>query len=210
MDAIFIFLGLVVIIIIAGLFLILSQASGQHQASAKQIEGTSFIPSQMFMGSDGLGGLAVNEHTLQICLLGSPSHATRILPITQLLGTFLIHNGEILGEGKRNQPKEMVMFLNDLRHKKESLIKSLHIGGWSSAGNERIDLLVVVHDQDDPILVVNFLDMETKEGGILFEKSMSTARHWHNVLDGIILQADQISLLQVEGTQEKEMAEATP
>jgi hypothetical protein len=39
---------------------------------------------------------------------------------------------------------------------------------------------------------------------------MSTARHWHNVLDGIILQADQISRLQVEGTQEKEMAEATP
>jgi len=69
MDAIFLFLGFVVTITIMALFFILGQPLGRQQASDKQIEGTNFIPSQMFMGSDGLGGLAVNERTNQICLL---------------------------------------------------------------------------------------------------------------------------------------------
>ena len=76
--------------------------------------------------------------------------------------------------------------------------------------NQRIDVLAVIHDQDDPFHVVNFLDMETKEGGILFEKAMSTATHWHYVLDGLILQADHLAQLKSVPTQEKEMAETTP
>ena len=67
-----------------------------------------------------------------------------------------------------------------------------------------------IYAQSSVTISGQIIDKETKEGGLLFEKAMSTARHWHNVLDGIILQADQISRLQVEGTQEKEMAEATP
>ena len=68
----------------------------------------------------------------------------------------------------------------------------------------------LVHDQDEPIHVVNFLDMETKEGGILFEKAISTAKHWQYVMEGLILQADQLASVQSETTQEQEMAEAAP
>jgi len=163
----------------------------------------------MYMGSDGLGGLAVNERTHQICLFTSPSTSPRLLPITDLLGSYMIKNGEILGEGKRNHPKEIVTFLHELHRQKESLINSLHTES-SNGSNQRIDVLVVVHDQEDPFLVVNFLDMETKEGGILFEKAMSTATHWHYVLDGLILQADQLAQSHLEATPEKEMAEAAP
>lgn len=209
MDAIFLFLGLVVTITIVGLLFILGHTPRQQHTSAKKIEGTDFIPSQMYMGSDGLGGLAVNERTHKICLFTSPSTSPRLLPITDLLGSFMIKNGEILGEGKRTHPKEIVTFLNELHRPKESLINSLHTES-SNGPTQRIDLLVVVHDQEDPFLVVNFLDMETKEGGILFEKAMSTATHWHYVLDGLILQADQLARLQPKTTQEKEMAEVTP
>ena len=48
--------------------------------------------------------------------------------------------------------------------------------------------------------------METKEGGILFEKAISTAKHWQYVLEGLILQADQLAGFQSEITQEQEMA----
>ena len=58
--------------------------------------------------------------------------------------------------------------------------------------------------------VVNFLDMETKEGSIAYEKSLNTATHWHYVLDGLILQVDGRSQLESEATPEHEMAESAP
>jgi len=209
MDALFLFLGLVVTITIGGLFFILSQTPGHQHVSAKKIEGPSFIPSQMFMESDGLSGLAVNERTRQICLFGSPSHAPRILPIAQLLGTFLIHNGELIGEGKRSRPNEAVSFLQENERTKQSQIAQLHPPD-SPSSNHRIDLVVTVLDDINPYHVVNFLDMETKVGGILFEKALTTSKHWHYVLDGLILQADQQALLpsEVLVENEKEVVEA--
>ena len=208
MESLALFLSLVVVVVVGGIFFILSHTPQGETESAKKIEGTNFIPSQMFMGNDGLGGVAVNERTHQICLFKSPTAPPILLPITDLLGSYLVKNGEILGEGKRSYPKEIVTFVSGLHRKKESLIKNLYI--TSPRGNERIDLLIVVHDFDDPILVVNFLDMETKEGGILFEKAMSTATHWHYVLDGLILEADRSARIQAEVSQENELAEASP
>jgi hypothetical protein len=208
MDTLFLFLALLVMATIGGLFLILSHSPAPQHASAKKIEGTDFLPSQMYMGNDGLGGIAVNERTHQICLFTSPTTSPRILPITDLLGSSIIKNGEVLGEGKRTHPQEMVLFIKELHPQKKSLIKSLHMGS-SNNSNQRIDLFVVTHDQEEPILVVNFLDMETKEGGILFEKAMSTAMHWHYVLDGLILQADQSARVQSEMTQQ-DKAEVAP
>ena len=208
MDAFVLFFGLVAFITIGGLLFIIVHTPPQSTPSAKKIEGTNFIPSQMYMGNDGLGGIAVNERTHQICLFTSPTISPRILPITDLLGSSIIKNGEVLGEGKRTHPQEMVLFIKELHPQKKSLIKRLHMGS-SNNSNQRIDLLVVTHDQEEPILVVNFLDMETKEGGILFEKAMSTAMHWHYVLDGLILQADQLARRKSEMTQQ-DKAEVAP
>ena len=209
MDAIILFGGLVVALIVGGIIFALSLTHRRQNTSAKKIEGTNFTPSQMFMGKDNLGGLAVNEHTHQICLFTSPSAPPRLLPITDLIGSYLINNGEVLGEGKRSEPEEILTFLNEIQSTTEDLIKSLHIQS-SHGPSQRIDLLVVVHDQDEPIHVVNFLDMETKEGGILFEKAISTAKHWQYVIEGLILQADQLASVQSETIPEKEMAEAAP
>ncbi len=160
----------------------------------------------MFMGKDNLGGLAVNEHTHQICLFTAPSAPPLLLPITDLIGSYLINNGEVLGEGKRSYPEEILTFSNEIQAQTEDQIKSLHIES-PHGPNQRIDLVVLVHDKDNPIHIVNFLDMETKEGGILFEKAISTANHWQYVLEGLILQADQLTGFQSEITQEQEMAE---
>ena len=200
MDAIILFGGLIVALIVGGIIFALSLTSRGKNTSAQTIEGTDFIPSQMFMGKDNLGGLAVNEHTHQICLITSPSAPPRLLPITDLIGSYLINNGEVLGEGKRSEPEEIPTFLNKIQSTTEELIKSLHIQS-SHGPSQRIDLLVVVHDQDEPIHVVNFLDMETKEGGILFEKAISTAKHWQYVIEGLILQADQLASVQSETKQ---------
>ncbi len=209
MDAIFLLGVLVIAIAIGGLVLILGHNPQRPQTSEEKIEGTDFIPSQMFMGTDGQNGLAVNERTQLICLLTSPTTSPRLLPSTDLLGSYLMKNGELLGEGKRSYPKEIVTFTNELQRQKESLVAGLHMDS-TNGSTQRINLLIVVHDEEDPFHVVNFLDMETKEGGILYEKALSTATHWHYILDGLILEADKLSRLQPDMAQEKEMAGAAP
>ena len=209
MDAITLFGVLVVILIIGGIIFALGLTQRGQNTSAEKIKGSDFTPSQMFMGKDNLGGLAINERTHQICLFESPTSPPRVLPITNLIGSFFTHNGQILGQGKRSFPEETLMFSDKIEGPTEDLIKSLHIDSPQGT-NQRIDLLVVVHDQDNPIHIVNFLDMETKEGGILFEKAISTAKHWQYVLEGLILQADQLARVQSEITQEQNVAEAVP
>lgn len=209
MDAITLFGVLVVTLIIGGIIFALGLTQRGHSTSAEKIEGNAFTPSQMFMGKDNLGGLAINERTHQICLFESPTSPPRVLSITDLIGSFFIHNGQMLGKGKRSFPEEALMFSNAIEDPTEDLIKSLHIASPQET-NQRIDLLVVVHDQDNPIHIVNFLDMETKEGGILFEKAISTAKHWQYVLEGLTLQADQLARGQSEISQEQKVAEAVP
>jgi len=193
---------------IGGIIFALSLTPREHKASAKKIEGTDFIPSQMFKGKDNLSELAVNEHTHQICLFESPTSPPRLLPIADLIGSYLINNGEVLGEGKRSYPEEILTFSKEIQGPTEDLIKSFKES--SHGPTQRIDLLVVVQDQDNSTHIVNFLDMETKEGGILFEKAINTAKHWQYVLEGLILQADQLAQSQLEAPPEKEMAEAAP
>ncbi|MCW5782791.1 MAG: hypothetical protein KIT39_05725, partial [Nitrospirales bacterium] len=173
----------------------------KNKKEESRIQGTSFIPSQMFMGTDGVGGIAVNDQTFQICLLHSPAVPPRLIHISSLVGLFLVKNGEVLNETLRTAPKSLISFQELMHPNAERLIKS-----WQNSppqkDNQRIDLMVWIHDEDEPFHVVNFLNMETKEGGILFEKSLDTATHWHKVLNGLILQADQLARLQKESDQD--------
>ncbi len=198
-------LMLVVLLVCLALGAILLTISLSHPTKntkeENRIQGTSFIPSQMFMGTDGVGGIAVNDQTLTICLLHSPAVPPRLIHISSLVGSFLVKNGEVLKETLRTGPKALLSFQKLMHPNAERLIKSWQTLS-SQKDNQRIDLIVWIHDEDEPFHVVNFLNMETKEGGILFEKSLGTATHWHKVLDGLLLQADQLACLQTEPDQE--------
>jgi len=202
MDFTLMFVVLLVCLALGAIVLTLSLSpSTKNKKEENTIQGTSFIPSQMFMGNDGLGGIAVNDQTLKICLLHTPAVPPRLLHISSLVGTFLVKNGEVLKETLRTGPKSLISFQNVMHSNVERLIKSWETSS-SHKDNQRIDLIVWIHDEDEPFHIVNFLNMETKEGGILYEKALGTATHWHSVLDGLILQADQHARLQTEPDQE--------
>ena len=202
MDFTFMFIVLLVCLALGAIILTISLSPPmKNQKEESRIQGTSFLPSQMFMGTDGLGGIAVNDQTLQICLLHTPAVPPRLFHISSLVGSFLVKNGEVLQETLRTGPKALNSFQKLMHANAERLIKS-----WQTSSpkqdNQRIDLIVWIHDEDEPFHVVSFLNMETKEGGILYEKSLGTATHWHNVLDGLIHQADQFAHLQRDSNQE--------
>ncbi|WNM62007.1 hypothetical protein [Candidatus Nitrospira neomarina] len=198
MDFVLMFIVLVVYLALGAIMLTLSLSpKTKNKKEETRIQGTSFVPSQMFMSTDGHGGIAVNEHNLNICLLQTPTVPPRLLHISNLVGSFLVKNGAVLNETLRTAPKSLISFQELMHPNAERLIKSWQTSS-SQKDNQRIDLMVWIHDEDEPFHAVNFLNMETKEGGILFEKSLDTATHWHKVLKGLIHQADQFPCLQME------------
>ncbi len=202
MDFTMMFVVLLVCLAFGAIMLTVSMGPPtKNKKEESRVQGTSFIPSQMFMSTDGHGGIAVNEQNLKICLLQTPTVPPRLLPISSLVGSFLVKNGEVLNKTLRTAPKSFISFQELLHPNAERLIKSWQ-NSPSQKDNQRIDLMVWIHDEDEPFHVVNFLNMETKEGGILFEKSIDTATHWHKVLNGLILQADQLARFQGESNQD--------
>ena len=195
------FIGLVAII------MILSNSNSPEQSSLPQekIEGTDFIPSQMYMGSDGRSGIAVNEQRQQLCLLNTPSSRPRRISCSELVGSVVVKNGEVLEQGLRSAPEEIVLFHQERQRKLQDYLRQLHQDP-TGRSNQQIDLIVIVHDAEDPFHTVNLLDMDTKVGGILFEKAMSTARHWHSLLDGLLLEADQFDQAQPDEPTEESSA----
>lgn len=200
MDFVLIFFVFLALSMLGTIVVILSLTPAKQKVQGAPITGTSFIPSQMFMSNDGLGGIAVNEQPIGICLVKNQQNPPRLLNASQLVGSFLVHNGKILGERLRTGPPSLLSFQKIAHLRVEQLIES-----WKTTAslqdNQRIDLIVLIHNDDDPIHVVNFLDMETKNGGILYEKALGTATHWHRILDSFILQADQHARLQSEPDQ---------
>ncbi len=201
MDLIFPFLGFTVIVIAGGIIFSLGLTARTRKTSSQTVEGTDFIPSQMFMGKDNLGGIAISEHTHQICLFKSPESPPLVLPITDLIGVFLVNNGEMLREKKRTYPQESIDFFDEVQIPKEGLVQSLHIES-TQGPTQRIDLVILIHDENEPIHLINFLNMETKEGGIVFEKAITTAKHWQNVMEGLLFQADQLAKFQATTPQQ--------
>ena len=45
---------------------------------------------------------------------------------------------------------------------------------------QKIDLCLVINDKDDPIHLINFLDMDAKEGGVIYDKALNNVKHWHH------------------------------
>lgn len=195
MDGMIFFLAGWVLLVGLGIFFVLTLPEKSTPVQPSKLPGVDFLPTQMYQGSDGMGGLAINEETYQLCLLKNGTSHPRIFPLKDLIGSFLIKNGELIGQGLRTRPKKIQQFKKMVQQQIQDRIgpgDSPQLSG----SNQCIDLIVAVHDEEEPLHVVNFLDMETKVGGILYEKSISTAKHWHALLDGFILKADHLEHIQ--------------
>lgn len=198
-----------VLLVLGAILLMLSLSPSGKKGPQKPIKGTNFIPSHMFMSNDGHCGLAVNDQSLRLCLLKNPEIPPQLLPISGLVGSFLVKNGEFLVKRLRTGPKALISFQTIMHSNVERLISSWRTTA-SPHDNQRIDLIVLTHNESDPLHVVNFLDMETKEGGILYEKALSTATHWHAMMNDLILHADQQARLQAEPDQDETESPLVP
>ncbi len=69
------------------------------------------------------------------------------------------------------------------------------VGGTTGSKRQKenissIDLKIIVNDTTNPIYKINFLNIKTKKGSIIYKPAYSSAEQWHGIISGLIRQGN--------------------
>ena len=182
-----IFAVILIVILLGVLLLHLGTPSTKKASESSDIGTQDFVPSQMYLDNGGSGGIAINEVTKKFCLMKSAESPPRYLSCTELLASGVLKNGAFLDQTTRTNPKELI---DVVLGKLKEITDAEASGPSSSTQTQKIDLCLVINDKDDPTHLINFLDMDAKEGGVIYDKALNNVKHWHHLLSEFINQAD--------------------
>lgn len=185
-----IFIMIVIILVVGYSLLHLGISSQQKVPTSSAFESTSFTPTQMYLDNAGGTGLALNESSKTICLIQSSTLPPQTLDYTDLVASFLVKNGVVLQQTLREKPQNMAELAKKSQEQLETRSGRVEITPSPEDQTQQIDLHLVIHDQERPNHVINFLDMDAKEGGVIYKKAMASAKHWHHLTSDLIQQAN--------------------
>jgi len=67
------------------------------------------------------------------------------------------------------------------------------VGGSTGSKTQKeninsIDLKIIVNDTMNPVYRINFLNLKTKKGSLIYKPAYSSAELWHGIISGLIIQ----------------------
>lgn len=191
MAFVFVSVFMVLIILFAGVYLLIERSSARGSVSERPRSmppslSMDFIPTQVYVDSASGNGVAVNEATKQVGFLKPGTKLLQTVACTDLIASFLVKNGNVIGRAIRSYPPTLAQCTQ---------VEGLAGGSSSSTSDghfpvQKIELVTVINDAEQPVHRVPFLDMDVKEGGVLYEQAMRNAKHWHLLIGNLIRQAD--------------------
>lgn len=168
-------------------------ASRMRKAMEKELEALpNFSPTQKIMGDDGDTGLAVDEERKRICLIKNDVSGIELKTISyrDVLSSEIFVDGETVTRTARGSQIGGTLLGGLALGGVGAVIGGLSGKTRSSEMVKRIDLRILINDTARPLHDINFLNVENKKGGILYESAMKKARHWHGLMAVLIRHAD--------------------
>jgi len=148
-----------------------------------------FSPTQVFMEQGGEHGIAIHERAHQFCLLRPDHPLPQIHHCSDLLASKLMKNGTPLEQSIRTAPAQLVTEMKALTNEWDQFgqptLKT------PNPANQKLDVCLFTKDTTNPFHVVNFLDMEAKPGGLIYNKAFTAAQYWHGLMSELIQMADE-------------------
>ena len=197
MDVAFLSLGVILVLGVLFLFFIPREAF-LNKETRETFVGcpTHFNPTQFYVDKDGGEGIAFSEGQKSICLVRPGTLNTKVLPIKDLLLSEVLENGTVVAKSSRSDDmgKELLAKIYTLNTKASSEQDPEQAtsseNGNSSDNTNSIELRMLVND-DDPVHVVSFLNMESKKGGLIYNSAVTQAKLWQDIMNSLIKKAGQ-------------------
>lgn len=155
-----------------------------------------FNPTQFYVDKDGGDGISFSEGQKSICLVKPDTSNTKVLPIKDLLLSEVLENGTVVAKSSRSDDKgkELLAKIHTVNAKASSEQDPEQAtsseNGNSSGNTNSIELRILVND-DDPVHVVSFLNMESKKGGLIYNVAATQAKIWQDIMNSLIKKAGQ-------------------
>ncbi|MCZ6580373.1 MAG: hypothetical protein O6840_01940 [Nitrospirae bacterium] len=155
-----------------------------------------FNPTQFYVDKNGGEGIGFSEGQKSICLVKPDTSNTKVLPIKDLLLSEVLENGTVVAKSSRSDDKgkELLAKIHTFNAKASSEQDPEQAtsseNGNSSGNTNSIELRILVND-DDPVHVVSFLNMESKKGGLIYSVAATQAKIWQDIMSSLIKKAGQ-------------------
>ena len=151
-----------------------------------------FTPSQKMIGNDGNSGIAVDEGRKKVCLIKQSmgNIDLDVLTYKDILSSEVFEDGVTITKTARGSQIGGALIGGLALGGVGAIIGGLSGKTKSSDKVKRIDLRITVNRTNNPIHDINFMNVESKKGGIIYNAAMEQARHWHGLLAVLIKRAD--------------------
>lgn len=190
------FWGWVLLIFVIGVGIGIFQAvavSNKKKAMEDKLESLpNFSPTQKIMGNNGDTGLAIDEDRKKIVLIKNGPTNVALKPITyrDVLSSEIFVDGETVTKTSRASQLGGALIGGLALGGVGAIIGGLSGKTRSSEKVKRVDLRVTVNDTKNPLHDINFMDVEGKKDGLIYQSAMEQARHWHGLIAVLIKMAD--------------------
>ncbi len=190
------FFGWVILIVVVGVVIaiieIFHTSNKKKGMEEKLAELNEFTPSQKIMADDGNSGIAVDEGRNKICLINNylGNIELDVLEYRDILSSEIFEDGVTITKTARASQLGGALIGGLALGGVGAIIGGLSGLKTSSDEVNRIDLIITVNRTSNPIHKINFMNVEGKKNGIIYNISMQQARHWHGLLEVLIKRAD--------------------
>ncbi|HLP97781.1 MAG TPA: SHOCT domain-containing protein [Sideroxyarcus sp.] len=181
-----------VLAIVAGILQSIEISKKKKTMEAYLSDIPDFSVTQKVIGNDGATGLAIDEQRKKVCLIDHRQQnvSCRIVAYQDLLSSEIFEDGSTVTKTVRSSQLGGALIGGLALGGVGAIIGGLSGNTKTSGKVKRIDLRITVNDTQAPLHDVNFMNLETKSDGIIYQSAMKTARHWHGLVEVLIKRAD--------------------
>ena len=193
MDIIDWIIIIIVFGVVIGITKIVITSKKKKSMEEKLYQLKNFSPTQKVMGEDGKSGLAIDEKLKKICLIKQKHGVIHIITISykDLLSSEIYEDGVTITKTARTSQLGGALIGGIALGGVGAILGGLSGKKTSTDKVNRIDLRITVNKTDAPVHDVNFMNVEGKRGGLIYNNVIQQARHWHGLIKVLIRRADE-------------------
>lgn len=189
------FFVMFLVVLIFTLFLTGGQASTKDREQPTIACPPGFSPSLVYVDSYGGTSVAYDEHQQAIYLIKPDGQPPLLVPRHNILASAFFEDNTLIAKSLRSdeEGKQLLAHLvtEDIQvmfqDQQDQLKISEETGGRGLCSG--IDLKILINDRDQPVYTINFLNMEAKRGGLIYNEAIGYGKTWQNILSFLIRQA---------------------